>query len=63
MIDSFSALWGVGVFVTLWSVFSLLYELVRHKSMLEYQEPNIDWYSFIPLACGMVAWIIGGYFA
>ena len=63
MIEPFSALWGAGLFVTLWSVFSLLYELVRHKSMLEYPDPNIEWYSFIPLALGIAAWIIGGYFA
>jgi hypothetical protein len=63
MIEIFSAMAGMGLFITAWSLYSILYELTRHRSMLEYPYPDLRWFSFLLLAVGLGLWFIGGYFA
>lgn len=51
---------GFGMATFLIYGWQILYELVRHRSMLEYQYPNVatEWFFFAAL--GLLVFVVGG---
>ena len=63
MTPGFDFLSGFGFAMFLICGIGQLQELIRHRSMLEYQTPEIvtEWCFFAVL--GLVMWLVGTYFA
>jgi uncharacterized protein with PQ loop repeat len=63
MIEIYSFIAGIGFFMWVWFGLLFLYEIIRHKSMLEYQYPNISIEHILFIIFGFILWTIGGYFS
>ena len=60
MHNIYSFIAGAGFFMFWWSVWCIIYEIVRHKSMLEYQFPNIITKGDLMFCCiGLAVWMGG----